>query len=168
MPASAEGLIPTPLGWRPAPCCRENGFPGLSWSAAVRIPVRCHCARAGCLAGAAAHSRAAGQYPPPPPAYGYAPLPYAPRFQPRPLLRQPPLARGPMPIGAGDTVSSRRRRRSKRCHRRPHWRQGSRTISSWSSAAQTCWHRPAGRGAALNVEDQAAVEQPRGCALAIF
>ena len=28
MPASAEGLIPTPLGWRPAPCCRENGFPG--------------------------------------------------------------------------------------------------------------------------------------------
>jgi hypothetical protein len=27
-PARAEGVIPTPWGWRAAPCCRAAGFPG--------------------------------------------------------------------------------------------------------------------------------------------
>lgn len=100
-PVLAEGLVPTPWGWRAAPCCRDRGLPGFQgkppdemlWG--VLAPIfygeilpRLH------------------QYLPPPPQAHYGPPNgrYGPSYAIHPYLRggRPPYPPpGPPPIGPG-------------------------------------------------------------------
>jgi hypothetical protein len=91
--ARAEGVIPTPWGWRPAPCCREfgiNGFRG-------RPPIGWFTSG---LAPAIAATTPPYPYPPPPPpVYQAPPVPFAGPVGPPPIMEGPtgPLTEIPPP-----------------------------------------------------------------------
>jgi hypothetical protein len=95
-PSHAEGIIPTPWGWRAAPCCREYGIQGYQGRPPLAFMF-------GSLAAALAEDLmgpvlvAPPPYPPPP-ARAYPGPPYGPYSLPPPRgYRQAPPQYAPAP-----------------------------------------------------------------------
>jgi hypothetical protein len=93
--ARAEGLILTPYGWRAAPCCRDQGYPGVQ-----RVPPREFAY--GPLAPAFWGAIQREFFPPDQFYYGkpeiMIPSAPPPRYRAAPPPRYAPRAQAPMPI----------------------------------------------------------------------